>query len=181
MSNTARPRTEHEQKLINIVKAAHQNLAVARKTKAQEYQRRIALLHAELEADMLRKTEEGMARLKLELDSEVVAHEASLDDALIAAYEAGIPVLQIARDGFGNRYPGGVQQLLVKLRNDGLIGSSTGYQRNTSDDVTPVVAFPEAIDVTATINEALTINDPAYIEIARRRIASDAPLFAQVA
>jgi hypothetical protein len=162
MSGTTRPLDEHQQKLVAIVKAAHQNLAIARKTKAQEYQRRTSLMRAELEMELLRKIDEGNERIRLELDAEVTAHEGSLDDSLIAAYNAGIPVLRIAREGFGNRYPGGVQQLLVKLRNDGLIGSTVGQQRNTNDGITPTIAFPKAIDVEATINEANTISAPVF-------------------
>ncbi len=162
MSTSPRPLDEHQQKLISIVKAAHQNLAIARKTKAQEYQRRASLMRAELEAELLRKIEEGNERIKLELDSEVVAHEAALDDALIASYNASIPVLRIAREGFGNRYPGGVQQLLVKLRTAGLIGSSEDYQRNSGDEVPATITFPEPIDVEATLSEATTIEKPTY-------------------
>lgn len=131
----------HQQELIDILRTAHRTLAVARKTKGVELDRRIAEEKLRLEG-MLQQAE---ARIKLELDAEVVAHEMNLDDALIAAYNANIPVRTIAGDGFGNRYDGGVQQLLVKLRADGRVGSRKGW--SPSEEPIGNAEFPSSTGV----------------------------------
>lgn len=154
----SKPLEPHQQELVNIVKAAHQTLAIARKTRASELARRIAAEKIRLD----REFEEGQIRIKARLDKELVTHETNLDEALIAAYNNGVPIRRIAFDGFGNRYDGGVQQLLVKLRADGRIGSREGFQRNTRDELDPTVAFPEPIDVHSILAENTRIDAPTF-------------------
>lgn len=154
----------NQQELINVVKLTHTNLAVARKTRNAEVTRRVALEQERIRIEAQRLSDEAAERIRIELDHEVALHEGALDDALIAAYNAGIPIRRIALDGFGNRYPGGVQQLIVKLRNEGLVGSSEDYQRNTTPELdTPrVVEFPQPIDVIGILNDALTVAEPSF-------------------
>jgi len=160
MAKPVQPLDSHQQELVAVTKAAHQTLALARQTRAGEYQRRIQL--AKIAAD--RAFEEAKVRIDSDLDYEVAKHAANLDEALIACYEADIPVIRIATDAFGNRYPGGVQELLVKLRADGRIGSRTAYQRNTADelDTGAETIFPSPVDVAGILTTATTIGDPTF-------------------
>lgn len=190
-----KPLNVHQQELINIVKVVHQNLATARKTRVSEQNRRNIALEASVKSkldeelqDIARKAESDKLLLKLaaeklidelrvkgksDLDAEVVAHEIALDDALIAAYEDGVPIRRIAIDGFGNRYEGGVQQLLNKIREDGRLGARTGYQRNVEDSET-VVAFPALIDVNALLQHATSIAAPVYTPLPERLVLVEA-------
>lgn len=180
------PLDPHQQELVSIVKAAHQNLALARKFKSQELARRLAAhklgvdqaaerkradLKAKYEADLaatghaqLSALETGSERIRLDLDGEVVTHESALDEALMGAYSGGVPIMRIAVDGFGNRYPGAVQQLINKLRAEGLVGSSVGYQRNSTpaEETDARVEFPKPINVESLLNEASTISEPVF-------------------
>ena len=164
MPKPAQPLDPHQQELIGITKAAHQTLALARATRTSEHQRRIQL--AKIEAE--RAFEAAKLRIESDLDFEVAVHGANLDAALIACYEADIPVLRIATDGFGNRYPGGVQQLLVKLRSEGRIGSRTGYQRNSTDELetSTTQVFPSPVNVEEILNTATTIGEPTFTLLA---------------
>lgn len=164
MPKTPQPLSLHQQELINVVKAAHGNLAVARKVKTREIERRYDEARIEIE----RQLDELRMRILLQVEEEIVEHERALDASLIAAYSEGIPIKRIAQDGFGNRYPGAVQALLTKLRADGQVGSSEGYQRNTTDelDTETVVSFPKPIDVDGVLSEATTIDEP-YFEMLR--------------
>lgn len=154
----AAPLEQHQQELVSVVRAAHQTLALARRTRSSELARRIAeaKIAAERVFDQLKES------AQLDLDREITQHEVNLDDSLIAAYEGNVPVLQIALQGFGNRYPGGVQELVTKLRADGRIGSKTDYQRNTADAAESAVAFPEPVDVQALLAEHNTIAEPTF-------------------
>lgn len=157
MPAAPQPLDSNQQKLVNIVKATHQNLALARKTRVAEIQRR---LH-EKRIEINRLLDNAEHQVTMDINHEIAVHEAALDEALIAAYNAGIPVTRIALDGFGNRYPGTTTQLLNKLRAEGLIGSRDDYQRKgVSDPIT--VAFPEPIDASAVISEATTIANATY-------------------
>lgn len=154
-----KPLDIHQQELVNIVRAAHQTLKIARKTRSIELARRIA--EEKLRSD--RAFEQAQIRIKMELDDEVEAHAANLDEALIAAYNSEVPIRRIALDGFGNRYDGGVQQLLVKLRDDGRLGNRDGYQRNTSDEsYGAAVSFPKPVDVGSILTESTTITGPTF-------------------
>jgi hypothetical protein len=148
----------HQQELINIIKVAHQTLAIARKTRTRELARRVA----EAKLQMEREFEQAQIRIKEELDAELVAHETNLDNALIAAYDNGVPIRRMALDGFGNRYDGGVQQLLVKLRDDGRLGNRTDWQRNAGERIQPEVVFPEPVNVDEILAEAATIKEPTF-------------------
>ena len=161
MPKQPKPLDLHQQELVNIVKAAHRTLAVARKTRTTELARRIA--EAKLASE--RRLERELVLIKMDLDAEVVAHETNLDEALIAAYSEGVPIRRIAFDGFGNRYDGGVQQLLVKLRADGRLGNREGWQRNTDEDVEPTVIFPEPVDLSGILAESTTIAEPTFLRL----------------
>lgn len=158
------PLDQHQQELVNITKTAHQTLALARQTRTSEYARRVALETARIKLDVERQIEEARAQIAMDLDAEVAVHESNLDEALIACYEAGIPNRRIAIDGFGNRYDGGVNALLTKLRTDGRIGNRIGYQRNTTDelDTETETLFPVPIDVEAILSTATSIGEPTY-------------------
>lgn len=204
----AKPLDVHQQELVNIVKSAHENLAIARKVRSSELGRRMTDTKLGIQQGSERELEEATknmassklriqheastelekaihdfesekmrialeaegtyarlsVRVKLDLDAEVVAHEAALDDALIAAYNNGVPIRRVALDGFGNRYEGGVQQLLVKLRNDGRLGNRSGHQRNTGESET-IVSFPKPIDVAGILSESTSINQPTYTHL----------------
>ena len=173
----------HQQELINIIRSSHQALAVARKLKVSETARRtdahqrnvnlkmqddLAAIRAayEMQVHMIRQAqqktlEEGVERVRQDLEAEIVMHETNLDNALIAGYNSSIPIRRIALDGFRNRYDGGVQQLLTKLRNDGRIGNREDYQRNSSIYSSETI-FPEAVDVDSILLESLTIGAPTF-------------------
>lgn len=138
----------HQQELVNVVKAAHSTLAVARQTKSTEQARRIAELKLRLD----REFEEESEKIRHDLDFALTQHEVNLDEALIAAYNNGIPIAVISAEGFGNRYAGTTQQLLNKLREDGRVGSSERGRRGE----TRKVAFPEPVDVDSVLKESLT-------------------------
>ena len=173
----------NQQELINIIRSAHQALAVARKLKVSETARRtdahqrnvnlktqdeLAAIRAayEMQVHMVRQAqqktlEEGVERVRQDLEAEIVIHETNLDNALIAGYNSSIPIRRIALDGFRNRYDGGVQQLLTKLRNDGRIGNREDYQRNSSV-YSSETNFPEAVDMESILNQALTVGHPTF-------------------
>lgn len=161
MPQKPQPLDLHQQELINIVKSAHHNLAVARKVRLTELARRNAAEKLRIEQEVAAALEASLIRTKQALDEEITAHEVALDDSLIAAYDSGIPVRRIALDGFGNRYEGGVHQLLIKLRADGRLGNRTGYQGRQEDDFVEV-AFPKPINITEILNEATTLAAPTY-------------------
>lgn len=184
MPAAPKPLDVHQQELVNIVKLAHQTLANARETRRAELIRRIKVndLEAQQTLDqrldaitrsyekeklecrlMAEKAKDsGAFRIKMELDAELVTHESTLDDTLIAAYEAGIPIRQIALEGFGNRYPGAVQQLIGKLREEGLVGSRSGYHGEEPDTQ---VSFPKALDVAGILNKATTVSPITFTKL----------------
>jgi len=155
---TAKPLDSRQQDLIEILRIAHRTLAVARKTRNSELERRIQQEKNRLDGELFK----ARARLKMEIDAEIAFHEISLDEALIAAYDADIAVRTISVQGFGNRYDGGVQQLLVKLRADNRVGSRRGWQ---SDDGTidNTARFPSPVDVVNLLNESEVIHEPVFI------------------
>src|SRR5690606_11990163 len=126
--------------------------------------RRIEMEHRRLQLEHERNMAEAEERIRIDLDAEVAQHASALDDALITCYNSGIPIRQIALSGFGNRYDGGVHQLLRELRADGRIGNREGYQRNTADpvEVTAEVKFPEPLDLETALNAVVTISDPTF-------------------
>jgi hypothetical protein len=160
MSNSPKPLDSQQQSLINIIKSAHTNLAVARKTKVSETDRRIAESRIRFE----RAQEQAEARIRVEMDAEVAAHGAALDDALIVAYNHGVPMRRIALDGFGSRYDGAVNALIRELRKDGRVGNRVGYQRNTTEelDTAATTAFPSVININGILAEATTVNHAAF-------------------
>ena len=159
-----RPLDRHKQELVGIVKAAHQTLSVARRTRAGELQRRTAEARKRIQTEAERQVDEAEARIRIELESEVAEHESALDESLIAAYDGGVPIRRIALDGFGNRYDGAVHALLRDLRADGRLGSRTGYQRNTLEDggLEPETAFPSPIDVESILEGTRRIAEPSF-------------------
>ena len=160
MPQAPQPLDGHQQELINLVKAAHQNLNLARKTKVSETGRRLAEAKLQLERD-LERTE---IRIRDTLDREVATHASALDEAVIAAYEAGIPVRRIALDGYGNRVDGAVHETLRALRADGRVGHRVGYQRNTTPelDTRAETTFPVPINVHEIITESTSIAGPKF-------------------
>lgn len=168
----------HQQELVNIIKAAHSTLAVARKVRSAELARRIRAEKQRIEREAEQALDESAARVKLELDGEVAAHESALDEALIAAYNASVPIRRIALEGFGNRYDGGVHQLYVKLRDDGRIGNRGNYQANgpvSIEDNRTEVFFPEPVNVDGILAEATTIYEPTFTRIAEPLVLVDSP------
>lgn len=152
----------HQQELVNIIKAAHQNLSIARKTAAKELTRRRDAEALRVKNEAALALEAGMLRVKMELDAEVETHASALDEALIAAYNAGVPIRRIALDGFGNRYDGGVHQMLRAVRVDGRLGNREGYQRNTGDGEDTAVTFPKPIDVNQILADATNVAKPKF-------------------
>lgn len=150
--------------VIAVVRAAHQTLILARQTRSAELARRIAMAKQSAKHEYERQIEAIEIGEKLRIDAEIAQHASAQDDALIAAWNANIPVRRIAIDGFGNQYDGAVSQLLNALRDEGRIGSKTGYQRNTTpaDEIMPEIAFPEPIDVEAVLEERTTIHAPLF-------------------
>lgn len=159
MSNQ-KPLDIHQQELVNLIRAAHQTLALARKTRSTELARRLAEGKLQIE----REWENRQAAIKMDLDAEVAVHESNLDEAMIGAYNNGVPIRRIALDGFGNRYDGGVQQLFTRLRSDGRVGSRDGFQRNSKESA-PTASFPKPINVEGILNESTTIDGPAFLHL----------------
>jgi len=152
----------HQQELVNIVKAAHSTLAVARKLRGTELNRRLVADRARVEREFDGALDAGAARVRIELDAEIAQHESALDESLIAAYVSDIPIRRIALDGFGNRYDGTVHQLMAKLRADGRVGNRIGYQDSTIDTE---VAFPKVVDVNAILEEAGATYGPSFAKL----------------
>lgn len=168
MPLSQQPLTTQQQDLVLVVKAAHQNLALARKTRQTEQARRIQ----EFRIRMERELEIGIENIRRDMDYEVAAHESALDEAIIAAFNDGVPVRRIALDGFGNRYDGGASQLIAKLRADGRVGVREGYQRNTGES-DPTVSFPKAVDVEALIDVRTTVDGPRFADMGDVMIDDD--------
>lgn len=154
---TQKPLDAYQRELVNLVKAAHTTVDVARRTSSTELSRRIRENRIRIE----REHDESETQIKIDMDAEMVLHQSNLDEALIAAYEANVPIRQIALDGFGNQYTGGAQQRISKLRDDGRIGSKTGYQRNTGDSE-PASSYPKPVDVASILAEATTMQAPTF-------------------
>lgn len=157
MPKISAPLTIEQQQLVNLLKAAHDNLALARKLKVTERKRRLD------EAKIAHKRDWDAieAQIEIDIEREIAAHEDAENEALIAAYNNSVPVRRIAQDAFGQTLDGHVHLRLRELRADGRVGNKTGYQRKELAE--PVaVAFPEALDVSGTLEEALTIADPTF-------------------
>lgn len=140
-----------QQELLRIVRAAHDNLIVARQVRLSEITRRLAEARIEFERELAN----AEARIRREIDHEIAAHESAEDEAVIAAYEAGIPVRRIALDGFGNRLDGAVHAKLRDLRHEGRVG-------NVSKDGENVSTFPQPIDVSGLLLESNQIKEPTF-------------------
>lgn len=154
---SATPLTLHQQELINVVKAAHDTLMVARRTKQAEINRRIQ----EAKIKAARDWDETEQRIRMELDREIVAHEEVEDMALIAAFNDGIPINRIAIDGFGNRLPGAVHAKLRSLRSNDMIGSPKDYQLRDPDEER-IVEFPKPVDVSGILADSMEISEPTF-------------------
>jgi hypothetical protein len=154
-----------QQELLNIIKAAHQNLAVARKVRESELRRRVSDEKRRIESEAQRDVEASAIRIREQLEYEVALHESALDESLIAAYNQGVPVRRIALDGFGNRYDGAVHAMLRSLRADNRVGNREGYQRNTEDRDLGVVTveFPKPIDVEEILAEVTPMAGPRFV------------------
>lgn len=161
---TQQPLDPHQQELVNAVTAAHRTLALARKMKSVELTRRLA----ESKIELQRQADEAAFQIRMDLEAEISAHASNQDEAIIAAYNSGVPIRRIAVDGFGNQYDGTVTQLIVKLRADGRIGSRENYQHDSDGDRT-TVSFPEEVDVQSIIEGAalveptFTLNDEELV------------------
>lgn len=161
MPSAPTPLDKHQQGLVNIVRAAHDNLAVARKTRVTESRRRLE----EARIQFQRALDTAHAQIEVELDAELAKHQSALDQAIIAAYEADVPVRRIALDGFGNRYDGAVHQLLRELRADGRVGNRDGYQRNVADEAghsRRETRFPEPVDVEGILAKSAEVIGPRF-------------------
>lgn len=165
-----------QQELLNIIKAAHQNLAIARKVRESELRRRTTEDRRRIEGESQVAIEESGARIRVELEAEIAQHESALDESLIVAYNQGVPIRRIALDGFGNRYDGAVHAMLRTLRNDGRVGNREGYQRNAGDlnpgDVT--TEFPKPINVESLLSEATTMLAPRFLPTPERVVLVEA-------
>jgi len=157
MSKAPKPLSKSQQELINVVKAAHKTLMVARRTKTAEVERRLA--EARIQAQ--REWDRIEAGIRLDVAAEIAQHEAAEDEAIIAAYNAGIPVRRIALDGFGNRLDGAVHAKLRDLRADGRVGNALDYQRR-GDDAERAVEFPRPVEIDAVLAERTEIAAPAF-------------------
>lgn len=156
-----RPLTDHQQEMLNLVKAAHRTHAVARRVKASEIARRLS----EARIKVQREWDEIEAGIRLDVADEIAVHDSNLDEALIAAYDAGVPVRRIALDGFGNRVDGAVHARLAALRADGRVGNAEDYNvinpaTGEIDDTIRTTVLPEQIDVAAVLAEKYTISEP---------------------
>ena len=149
MPQAPTPLTLEQQRLVNLVRVAHDNLILARRLKVQERTRRVAIARADFER--------VCAQIELDIENEIVQHEVAEDAAIIAAYNNGVPVLRIGTDGFGNRLPGAAQRKVAELREAGLLGNKVDYQAGQER-----VEFPKAVDVEATLTEALTVEPPKF-------------------
>lgn len=152
--------------IVAVIKATHETLILARQTRAAELSRRIAAAKLAAKQEYERRIAQIETVEKLRIDAEIAEHAAAQDEALIAAWNANVPIRRMALDGFGNQYDGAVQQLLAALRDDGRIGSKRGYQRNNTpaDEITPTIAFPEPIDVESVLEERTNISEPVFEE-----------------
>ncbi len=157
MSTAPRPLTQHQQELLNVVKATHQTLMIARKTKTAEIERRIA----EARIQAAREWDEIEAGIRVQIAAEIAHHESAEDEAIIAAYEAGVPVRRMALDGFGNRLDGAVHAKLRDLRADGRVGNVSGYQGADPDDER-AVAFPKPVEIETVLAERTEIARPVF-------------------
>ena len=163
----------HQLELVNIIKIAHSTLSIARKVRAAELDRRVNI--AKLDAE--RALEQALAGIRIALDAEIAVHESALDESLIAAYNANVPIRRIALTGFGNRYDGAVHQLISKLRTDGRVGNRVGYQINGAtsiEDSTTRLFFPEPVDIDGILNDASTIAKPIFAALPDRLIIVEA-------
>lgn len=156
MPQSPAPLNAEQQRLVNLVKVTHNTLLLARRTKAQERQRRELVIRETFQAQI----DAAIAQVAIDLDAEIAAHEARQDEAIIAAYNNDVPIRRIAMDGFGNRLDGAVHQILRDLRNDGRVGNRIGYQGNTALDAG--VAFPETVDTESVLHESLEVQEPFF-------------------
>ena len=150
MANKVKPLDTHQQRLVNIIVQAHKNLALARKAKVSETERRIdeaRIRHARL-------LEQAELAVRYDVEKEIEQHAAALEESVIAAYEAEVPIRRIALDGFGNRHDGAVHAMLRELRKDGRVG-------NRGSETT-AVSFPPAIDFNEAINAVNEIQEPKF-------------------
>lgn len=154
--------SQAQQDLINVVKATHQTLAVARKTRSQELSRRLAAEKLRIRQEAEAALEAAEVTVKMQIDVEIANHASAQDEALIAAYNAGVSIRKIALDGFGNQYDGTVHQLLAKLRDDGRVGSREGYKAADNDEIMPAPIFPTPVDVEAVLTETTTVREPVF-------------------
>jgi len=163
MANAAKPLDAQQRALIEIIRAAHRNLAIARRTKVSETNRRIA----ESKIELTRMIDEGAARIRVEMDAELEKHATALDESLIVAYNNNVPIRRIAIDAFGSRYDGTVTALITALRNDGRLGVRVGHQ-GSKDGATEVVTsttFPSLLEVEEPLNSALEVQDPKFVPL----------------
>ena len=148
--------TDHQTTLLNILRAARKNSDTARRIREREISRRLA--EAKLEAQ--RQWDRIENDIRVEVNDEVTRHAAAVDEALIAAYNAGVPVRRIALDGFGNRHDGNVHVMLKALRADGRVGNAVGFQINADGEDHRTVEFPQAAVIEEMLEEHTTIKEP---------------------
>lgn len=152
--------------LVLVVKAARENLAMARAVRAAELQRRIN----EARITSERMLQEATEAARIELDNQIAVHESALDEALIAAYNDNVPQRRVALDGFGLRYDGTVTALYRKLRDDGRL-KTKGPGRKLPGTEAP--AFPEPVDVETLIDARTTAHEPIFEDLGMVEIAED--------
>lgn len=153
------PLTEDQEKILATLKAANQSHQLARRTKTNEIARRIS----EAKIEMQRKLEETEELIRINIANEIAQHASNADEALIAAYNAGITVRVIARDGFGNRHDTNVHALLRKLREDSRVGNVVGFQERSDGTTDRQIVYPEPVNMDQIILEATQIADPEVI------------------
>lgn len=151
-----RPLTEYQEELLATVKATRKTAEVARRMKEREASRRIA--EAKIQAQ--RDWDAIEAAIRIDVADEIAQHVSASDEALIAAYNAGVPVRRIALDGFGNRHDGNVHAALKALRIDGRVGNAVGYQLRNDSTEERSVEFPQLIDIETVLAEKAVIDEP---------------------
>lgn len=164
MTRAIKKLDSHQQETLALVKAAHITLISARKIRTSEVARRVADLRFPIQqeiAKLQRELELAEATASAEVDFEIAEHEAAEDEALIAAYNAGVPIRRIALEGFGNRHDNPVYLRLRALRAEGRVGNVTNRQ-GEGEERESGAEFPKAINVKDLVAKSNEVQKPEY-------------------
>lgn len=152
-----KPLDPQQNQLVGLIRVAHTNLQVAHRSRSSELARRLRENKLRIERDL----EQTEAAIKINIDYEMAQHQSSLDETIIAAFNAGVPIRRIALDGFGNQYDGQANARLVKLRDEGRVGTKINYQRGSTPNLEEVV-FPQPVVFEQLLSEATVVAEPAF-------------------